>query len=89
MTIVDLETIGNYAARFTFSDGHDTGIYSWDVAEEAGGELIESAWWNAPPPQPLSRMARRKTVVLSDALRGRGAYTLVPLAGADECYAFA
>jgi DUF971 family protein len=38
VTIVDVETIGNYAARFTFSDGHETGIYSWgllrDLAEK-------------------------------------------------------
>jgi DUF971 family protein len=31
VSIVDVETIGNYAARFTFSDGHDTGIYSWTL----------------------------------------------------------
>ena len=29
--IVDVEPIGNYAARFSFSDGHDTGIYSWTL----------------------------------------------------------
>ena len=28
--IVSLEPIGNYAVKPTFSDGHDTGIYSWD-----------------------------------------------------------
>lgn len=27
--ISDLETVGNYAIRITFDDGHDTGIYSW------------------------------------------------------------
>ena len=31
VAIVDVETIGNYAARFTFSDGHETGIYSWGL----------------------------------------------------------
>ena len=25
----DAELVGNYAIRITFSDGHDTGIYSW------------------------------------------------------------
>ena len=25
-----MESIGNYALRIVFSDGHDTGIYSWD-----------------------------------------------------------
>lgn len=28
--ISSLEPSGNYALRLTFSDGHDTGIYSWD-----------------------------------------------------------
>lgn len=31
VTIVGVETIGNYAARFTFSDGHDTGLYTWKL----------------------------------------------------------
>ena len=31
VTVLDVETMGNYAARFTFSDGHDTGIYSWSL----------------------------------------------------------
>jgi DUF971 family protein len=29
VTIVGVEPIGNYAVRFAFSDGHETGIYSW------------------------------------------------------------
>jgi DUF971 family protein len=28
--IVELEPVGNYAVQPTFSDGHDTGIFSWD-----------------------------------------------------------
>jgi len=28
--ITGLESSGNYALQLTFSDGHDTGIYSWD-----------------------------------------------------------
>ncbi len=27
--IVEIEPIGNYAIRIVFSDGHNTGIYSW------------------------------------------------------------
>ena len=30
ITATDAELVGNYAIRFTFSDGHTTGIYSWD-----------------------------------------------------------
>ena len=29
--ITALEPVGNYAIRPTFSDGHDSGLYSWDV----------------------------------------------------------
>jgi len=34
VTIVSLEPVGNYALQPTFSDGHSTGIYSWDVLHE-------------------------------------------------------
>jgi len=30
VTITALEPVGHYAVKPTFSDGHDTGIYSWD-----------------------------------------------------------
>jgi DUF971 family protein len=30
LTALDAELVGNYAIRIRFSDGHDTGIYSWD-----------------------------------------------------------
>jgi len=29
--IVSLEAVGNYAVQPTFSDGHESGIYSWDL----------------------------------------------------------
>jgi len=29
LTITDVEPVGHYAIRIIFSDGHDTGIYSW------------------------------------------------------------
>lgn len=28
--LLGVEPVGNYAVRFVFSDGHDSGIYSWD-----------------------------------------------------------
>src|SRR6201991_3816172 len=31
VTITALEGVGNYALQPTFSDGHATGIYSWDL----------------------------------------------------------
>jgi DUF971 family protein len=34
--IVSLEPVGNYAVQPTFSDGHNTGIYSWEYLYEIG-----------------------------------------------------
>ena len=41
--IVSVDAVGNYAVRPTFSDGHDSGIYSWDVLYELGVNQ-ESNW---------------------------------------------
>lgn len=30
------EMVGRYAVRFTFSDGHSTGIYNYDLLKEIG-----------------------------------------------------
>ncbi len=30
LVAVDAELVGNYAIRITFSDGHSTGLYSWE-----------------------------------------------------------
>ena len=34
--IANVETVGNYAARIIFDDGHDTGLYSWSLLEGLG-----------------------------------------------------
>jgi DUF971 family protein len=34
--ITKIEPVGQYAIQFTFSDGHDTGIYSWDLLYDYG-----------------------------------------------------
>lgn len=31
--IVSVDPVGAYAVRITFSDGHDSGLYSWDYFE--------------------------------------------------------
>ncbi|MGH8821619.1 MAG: gamma-butyrobetaine hydroxylase-like domain-containing protein [Rhodoferax sp.] len=36
--LVSLEPIGNYAVQPTFSDGHDTGIFSWDYLYFLGSQ---------------------------------------------------
>ncbi|PXW94120.1 DUF971 family protein [Sphaerotilus hippei] len=34
--IVDLEPVGHYAVKPTFSDGHDSGLYTWAYLRELG-----------------------------------------------------
>ena len=36
VTIAEVEPIGHYAIRPRFSDGHDTGIYSWEYLHDLG-----------------------------------------------------
>ncbi len=41
--IKDIEPVGQYAVKLVFSDGHDTGLYSWEYLYELG-ETQESSW---------------------------------------------
>ena len=41
--LTELEPVGNYAVQPRFSDGHDTGIYSWDYLYFLG-EQQEQLW---------------------------------------------
>ena len=34
--IKTIDSIGNYAIRITFDDGHDSGIYAWDYLYDLG-----------------------------------------------------
>lgn len=38
VTVVELEPIGNYAVKPVFSDGHESGIFSWDYLYHLGAE---------------------------------------------------
>jgi DUF971 family protein len=41
--IAAIEPVGTYAIKLTFSDGHDTGLYSWDYLYEIGRNQ-EALW---------------------------------------------
>ncbi len=41
--LVDLSPVGAYAVRLKFSDGHDTGLYSWDELYRLGRDH-EQLW---------------------------------------------
>ena len=46
LVAVSAEMVGNYAIRIRFSDGHDTGIYSWAYLRE-----IDPARQASTPPR--------------------------------------
>lgn len=39
--VVSLEPVGNYAVKPTFSDGHDSGIFSWDYLYFLGSQQAQ------------------------------------------------
>jgi DUF971 family protein len=60
--ILALEAVGNYAVQPTFSDGHDSGIFSWDYLYFLGSqqtalwteynERLQKAGADRDPPMP-------------------------------------
>jgi len=43
VTIAEVEPVGHYAIQPRFSDGHDSGIFSWDYLYELGRD--QDALW--------------------------------------------
>jgi DUF971 family protein len=43
VTITAVEPVGHYAVKLVFSDGHDTGLYSWDYLYSLG-EGQDALW---------------------------------------------
>lgn len=43
VTIRDIEPVGHYAVRLSFSDGHDSGLYTWSLLYELGRD--QAANW--------------------------------------------
>lgn len=39
--LLDLQPVGNYAVQPTFSDGHASGIFSWDLLYDLGARQAE------------------------------------------------
>lgn len=52
VAITAVEPVGNYAVQLAFSDGHSTGIYSWDILYDYG--LRQEELWQ----QYLQRLAQ-------------------------------
>ncbi|PVE43079.1 gamma-butyrobetaine hydroxylase-like domain-containing protein [Limnohabitans planktonicus] len=43
VTVVDIEPVGNYAVKPTFSDGHDSGLFTWEYLYFLGDQ--QAALW--------------------------------------------
>ncbi len=43
VNIINIEPQGNYAVKLHFTDGHDSGLYSWDLLYELGANQ-EQLW---------------------------------------------
>ena len=105
VAIKEVEAVGHYAIRPTFSDGHDTGIYSWDYLYDLGARQDEmwqhylermaeaGASRDAAEPDPVMRMPKTAALGLSHRLyrrRRRDADRGMMIAGIDLlCVSFA
>ena len=41
VTLLDLQPVGNYAIKPTFSDGHDSGLFTWDYLYHLGSQQTQ------------------------------------------------
>lgn len=64
VAITKVEPVGSYAIQLAFSDGHDTGIYSWDLLYDYGMRQ-EEMWAHY-----LKRMAEAGASRESPAAKG-------------------
>lgn len=67
VNIARIDPVGRYAVKLAFDDGHDTGIYSWDVLRELG-EGYEKMWARYLERLGEHRMSRDSDVLKLSAL---------------------
>lgn len=67
--LLELEAVGNYAVKPTFSDGHDTGIFSWDYLYFLGSQ--ENDLWKQYESRLAAAGANRDDVMIKE-MKGGG-----------------
>ena len=60
VAIENIEPIGQYAIKLTFSDGHNTGIYTWDYLYELAA-TYDALWEEYLRKLSLAGIQRTKT----------------------------
>lgn len=71
VTLVSLEPVGNYAVKPTFSDGHDSGIFSWDYLYELG-ERQDALWAQYAERLAAAGVDRDAPMAAKDVAGGHG-----------------
>ena len=71
VTLVNLEPVGNYAVKPVFSDGHESGIFTWDYLYELGQQ--ETALWAQYTERLAAAGADRDAPMGGNALKGGSA----------------
>lgn len=61
VNIDGIEPVGNYAIKLIFSDGHDSGIYSWDLLYNYG--LHQEKMWQEYLADLQTRGIARKVTI--------------------------
>jgi DUF971 family protein len=70
VNISRIEPVGGYAVRLVFDDGHDSGLYSWDVFDELAREQAAN-WQRYEQRLADIGMSRDRDVVKLAALVGQ------------------
>lgn len=70
VNVTAVEPVGNYAILIRFSDGHDSGIYSWDLLYRLGVE--QDALWQDYLRRLEAAGADRDTPMAPAAAHGHG-----------------
>jgi DUF971 family protein len=68
--VVALEPVGHYAVKPTFSDGHDTGLFSWDYLYFLGSQ--QEALWQQYAQRLLDAGVDRDADMAAPAAAGCG-----------------
>ena len=71
VTLVNLEPVGNYAVKPVFSDGHESGIFTWDCLYELGQQ--EAALWAQYTERLAAAGVDRDAPMGSNAFKGGSA----------------
>jgi len=68
VNVVELEPIGNYAVKPVFSDGHESGLFTWDYLYQLGAE--QAKLWDDYNRRLLAAGVERDAPMVAAAVAG-------------------